>query len=76
MVKPSDLVRPPKPPPPCPTPEKHLYRSAAEAKRAHRRSYWSTRQQRRDKPKLYPYECVCGAWHLTHHKPKPRKATK
>lgn len=77
MVKPSDLVRPPKPPPPCPTPDKISYRSQAEAKRAHRRSYWGDQLFgiERTKPRLYPYECPAGGhWHLTHH--QPRKADK
>lgn len=71
MVKPSDLVRPPKP---CPTPDKNRYRSAAEAKRAHRRSYWGTRIHHVDKPRLYPYRCPAGDhWHLTHHAPRKDK---
>lgn len=48
----------------CTTPDKHCYRSQAEANRAER-------SHRSRTGRLYPYECASGEhWHLTHHTPE------
>lgn len=58
--------------PDCPHPEKISYRSQAKAERANRDFQLggnATRYPgglRKQKYRLYPYECPCGAWHLTH----------
>ncbi len=51
------------PHPPCPTPEKKRFRSAAAARRWHTRELTMPTGQ---KDHLRPYQCPCRAWHLTH----------
>jgi hypothetical protein len=51
---------------PCPTPEKRTYRSKAKANRFQRRTRPPLGMK---KERLYPYECPCGNWHLTHQTP-------
>lgn len=54
----------------CATPDKHSYRSQAEANRAER-----DRRSRGGMNRLYPYECSSGGhWHLTHHTPEKQLA--
>ncbi|CAA0129294.1 Uncharacterised protein [Mycolicibacterium vanbaalenii] len=50
--------------PECPTPAKKAFRSKAAACRFQRRNYNGP-----GKDRLWPYECVCGSWHLTHQTP-------
>lgn len=52
-------------PPPCPTPEKIVYRSPAHARRAQR----ERRLPCGLKDHLHPYPCPAGHWHLTHQTP-------
>lgn len=52
----------------CPTPGKRAYRSKAKSNRFHRRTHPPPGQK---KQRLWPYECACGAWHLTHHRGTP-----
>ncbi len=50
----------------CPTPEKRAYRSKAKAnqfQRLTRPPLGETKQR------LYPYQCRCGQWHLSHLHP-------
>lgn len=55
----------------CPTPDKHKYRSQAEANRAQRARY----AERGERARLYPYQCAQpGHWHLTHHTPERQRA--
>jgi len=51
----------------CPTPDKRVYRSKAKAARAQRLARPPVGQV---KERLYPYQCRCGAWHLTHLHPR------
>lgn len=51
----------------CPTPEKAVYRSQADANRFERTCRSRT-------GRLYPYECpAAGHWHLTHHTPQRQR---
>lgn len=51
----------------CPTPDKKVYRSQADANRYQRQKPVG----RGTKQRLYPYECPSGEhWHLTHHTPE------
>jgi hypothetical protein len=43
----------------CPTPHKKWFRSAAEARR------WNVHRQQQGCPRLWPYPCKCGGFHLT-----------
>lgn len=52
----------------CPTPDKRAYRSKAKANRFQRLTRPPLGEK---KDRLWPYECVCGAWHLTHHRGTP-----
>lgn len=52
----------------CPTPEKRAYRSKAKANKIERRRRPPLGEK---KTRLWPYECACGAWHLTHHRGTP-----
>ena len=49
--------------PPCHTPEKVVYRSAAQARRA------AIRYSNFGNKKQWPYLCRCGKFHLTSKKP-------
>lgn len=50
----------------CPTPDKRAYRSKAKANKFQRRTRPPLGEK---KDRLWPYQCVCGAWHLTHQSP-------
>lgn len=68
-ASPLELTRLPDEPPDCPTPRKRRFRSAADAKRWWRQTYWA-----QGKPRLYPYRCASGEhWHLTHYTPQQQK---
>jgi len=53
----------------CPTPDKLTFRSAAAARRHYRRMH----RPAGAKAHLHPYECVCGAWHLTRQTPEQQR---
>lgn len=57
----------------CPTPEKRAYRSKAKANKFQRRTRPPLGEK---KDRLYPYECGCGAWHLTHQTPEVQARVK
>lgn len=56
--------------PDCPNSEKRRFRSQAAAKRYERRLQLGPEAER---ARLYPYECVAGHWHLTHHTPEEQQ---
>lgn len=53
----------------CPTPDKIAYPSAAHARRANRRRRPPDGIK---KSPMWPYNCKCGDWHLSHQTPELR----
>lgn len=49
----------------CPTPHKKQFKSKAKAVQ-HTRRYYVPAFFEHEKQRLYPYQCGCGWWHLSH----------